>query len=41
MGLAFNTLGITAGNRRDRQGAVFTIAFPVPTGQKSAQDMAA
>jgi two-component system sensor histidine kinase KdpD len=32
---------ITAGNRQDRRGAVFTMAFPVPAGQKSAQEMAA
>jgi two-component system sensor histidine kinase KdpD len=32
---------ITAGNRQDRPGAVFTMAFPVPAGQKSAQEMAA
>jgi two-component system, OmpR family, sensor histidine kinase KdpD len=32
---------ITAGNRQDRHGAVFTLAFPVPVGQKSAQEIAA
>jgi two-component system sensor histidine kinase KdpD len=32
---------IVAGNRRDRQGAVFTIAFPAPAGQTSARGIAA
>jgi two-component system, OmpR family, sensor histidine kinase KdpD len=32
---------IVASNRPDRQGAVFTIAFPIPAGQESAHEIAA
>jgi two-component system sensor histidine kinase KdpD len=32
---------ITASNRPDRQGAMFTIAFPIPAGQEAAHEIAA